>query len=190
MTAEAEQPTPDADASLTIDVVSIDAVTVSDESGASADGACIDSAGLARLAVSLLPRLRLHPMCELSITLVDPQRMSELHVEWMDEPGPTDVLSFPMDELSSAPEGVDPEPGMLGDIVLCPQFAALQAADRGRSLDEELAFLVIHGMLHLIGYDHGTTEELQEMFSLQDELLAVWLTAQQRAEAVDEGDRS
>ena len=194
MTAEAEQPTPDADASLTIDAVSIDAVmidavTVSDESGSSDDATSIDSDSLARLAVFLLPRLRLHPMCELSITIVDAQRMSELHVEWMDEPGPTDVLSFPMDELRSAPEGVDPEPGMLGDIVLCPEVAAAQAVDRGRSLDEELAFLVTHGMLHLIGYDHGTTEEVEEMFSLQDELLAAWLASEQRADVAGEGER-
>ena len=130
---------------------------------------------LAVLVRFLLPRLRLHPECQLGITLVDERRMTELHVEWMDEPGPTDVLSFPMDELRSAPVGTEPAVGVLGDIVLCPQVAASQAPERGRSLDEELAFLLTHGMLHLIGYDHGTDEEVQEMFTLQDRLLDEWL---------------
>lgn len=206
MTEDAEQPAeqatertagPDA---AEVSTTTIDAVTVGDESswpvGASTDQALVDTAvlvdtaGLARLAIFLLPRLRLHPMCELAITLVDVERMSELHVEWMDEPGPTDVLSFPMDELRSAPEGIEPEPGMLGDIVLCPQFAAAQAADRGRTLDEELAFLVTHGMLHLIGYDHGTEAEMARMFALQDGLLAAWLASEEAAGAHLEGEQA
>jgi probable rRNA maturation factor len=134
----------------------------------------IDVAGLAGLAAFMIPLLRLHPMCELSVTAVDSDRMSELHLAWMDEPGPTDVLSFPMDELRSAPADVQPQAGMLGDIVLCPGFAAAQASQRGRSLDAELAFLVVHGLLHLIGYDHATTEEYDAMFALQDDLLAAW----------------
>jgi len=157
--------TPDSSRTATIG-----AVTASDESTTP-----IDPLPLARLAVFLLERLRLHPLCELSITAVDEARMSQLHLEWMDEPGPTDVLSFPMDELRSAPVGTEPAVGVLGDIVLCPQVAASQAPERGRSLDEELAFLLTHGMLHLIGYDHGTDEEVQEMFTLQDRLLAEWL---------------
>lgn len=134
----------------------------------------VDITGLAELAAFLVPRLRLHPMCELSITAVDADRMSQLHAEWMDEPGPTDVLSFPMDELRSAPPGAEPQAGILGDIVLCPDFAGAQASQRGCSLDDELAFLVTHGLLHLIGYDHATTEEYDAMFSLQDALLDSW----------------
>ena len=179
--------------SVTIEPVTIDAVTVGDESSwplqAQDALAPIDAAWLARLATFLLPRLRLHPMCELAITLVDAPRMTELHEEWMDEPGPTDVLSFPMDELRSAPEGIEPEPGMLGDIVLCPQVAAAQAADRGRTLEEELAFLVTHGMLHLIGYDHATEAEQARMFTLQDGLLAAWLASEEAASARLEGEQ-
>lgn len=137
-------------------------------------GVVVDVDALAGLVGHLLPALRLHPDCELSITLVDVDRMTDLHVEWMDEPGPTDVLSFPMDELRSAPDGEEPVPGVLGDIVLCPYFVRAQAQQKGHSLDEELAFLVTHGMLHLIGYDHATQEDYDAMFALQDELLAAW----------------
>ncbi len=137
-------------------------------------GIVVDVDALDGLVGHLLPAMRLHPDCELSITLVDADRMTDLHVEWMDEPGPTDVLSFPMDELRSAPDGVEPVPGVLGDIVLCPDFVRAQAQEKGRSLDEELAFLVTHGMLHLIGYDHATPEDYDAMFALQDQLLAEW----------------
>lgn len=137
-------------------------------------GVVVDVDALAGLVGHLLPALRLHPDCELSITLVDVDRMTDLHVEWMDEPGPTDVLSFPMDELRSAPDGEEPVPGVLGDIVLCPEFVRVQAQQKGHSLDDELAFLVTHGMLHLIGHDHATQEDYDAMFALQDELLAAW----------------
>ena len=143
---------------------------VVDESG---EGCDVDA--LAALVAYLLPRLRLHPDCQLGITLVDAERMSTLHEDWMHEPGPTDVLSFPIDEVRSAADGEQPEPGVLGDIVLCPSFARAQAVAAGRSLDGELAFLVVHGTLHLIGYDHATAADYETMFALQDELLAGWL---------------
>lgn len=141
---------------------------------ANESGVACDEGSLVELAGFLLPQLRLHPECALSITLVDVQRMTELHVEWMDEPGPTDVLSFPMDELRSAAVGESPEAGILGDIVLCPEFVRRQAQEKGRSLDDELAFLVTHGMLHLIGYDHATQDDYDVMFALQDDLLEAW----------------
>jgi probable rRNA maturation factor len=140
-----------------------------DESG---EGCDVDA--LAALVSYLLPRLRLHPDCQLGITLVDVERMSTLHEDWMNEPGPTDVLSFPIDEVRSAPAGVEPGPGVLGDIVLCPAFARTQAAAAGRTLDGELAFLTVHGTLHLIGHDHATPEDYDAMFALQDELLSGW----------------
>lgn len=144
-------------------------VVVADEAGSRADLRALES-----VARHVAQQLRLHPDTELGITLVDEARMTELHVEWMDEPGATDVLSFPMDELRAPGEGEQAEPGQLGDIVLCPDFAARQAAERGRTLDEELQFLVVHGMLHLLGHDHATQEEYDEMFALQDTLLAQW----------------
>lgn len=111
----------------------------------------------------------LHPECELEILLVDEARMSELHVEWMDLPGPTDVLSFPMDEL--LPHSAVDGPGIIGDIVLCPQFAALQAKN---GLDSELHLLTIHGILHCIGYDHAEKEDEKVMFALQEKILVDW----------------
>ena len=144
-------------------------VTVLNESGVACD---VDS--LESLAFHLLTALRLHPDCELGITLVDIDRMTTLHEDWMQEPGPTDVLSFPIDEVRSAAEGEQPEPGVLGDIVLCPAFASAQAQVAGRSLDQELQFLTTHGTLHLIGYDHATQEDYDSMFRLQDELLEGW----------------
>ncbi len=144
-------------------------VSVSNESGRECD-----TDALFRLACFLLERLTLHPDCEIGITLVDRDRMTTLHVEWMDEPGPTDVLSFPIDELRTAPDADSAVAGVLGAIALCPDFAAEQAAVAGRSLDEELQFLVAHGVLHLIGYDHMTDEDYAEMFGLQGRLLEQW----------------
>jgi probable rRNA maturation factor len=144
-------------------------ITVSNETDVPCD---VDT--LVTLASHLLHELRLHPDCELGITLVDDERMSTLHEDWMNEPGPTDVLSFPIDEVRSAPDGEELVVGVLGDIVLCPSFARAEAAAAGRSLDEELQFLVTHGTLHLIGYDHADAEEYDAMFSLQDALLERW----------------
>lgn len=147
-------------------------VTVSNESGRPCDEAALE-----RLAVYLFDALRLSQECELGITLVDLDRMTTLHEDWMNEPGPTDVLSFPIDELTSAPLDEEPVAGMLGDIVLCPDYLTPQAAEAGRSLDEELQFLTTHGVLHLIGYDHQMPEEYAAMFALQDQLLAGWTTS-------------
>ncbi|PHX61125.1 MAG: rRNA maturation RNase YbeY [Actinobacteria bacterium] len=133
-----------------------------------------DTQALAKLASLLFSELRIHPDVELGIRLIDATEMSELHLQWMDEPGPTDVLSFPMDELRTAPIGVEPELGILGDIVLCPQVAQDQAAEFSRNLNGELQLLTIHGVLHLIGYDHMTDDDHAEMFARQDELLSIW----------------
>lgn len=115
--------------------------------------------------------LRLSPEADLAIIAVDEAAMEQLHVQWMDEPGPTDVLSFPMDELRPAKPGDEPATGILGDIVLCPPFALKQAEAAGHSLAEELAVLTVHGLLHLVGFDHATAEEEKEMFGLQKQLL-------------------
>ena len=102
------------------------------------------------------------------MVLLDTAAMADLHMRWMDLPGPTDVMSFPMDELEPGgrPDAPEPGPAMLGDIVLCPEFAAEQAAAAGHSLGHELALLTIHGVLHLLGYDHAEPDEEKEMFAL------------------------
>ncbi|MDY3126603.1 MAG: rRNA maturation RNase YbeY [Corynebacterium sp.] len=119
------------------------------------------------------------PNAEATITCVDLDTIAELHVRWMDLEGPTDVMSFPMDELTPGamtprPDAAEASPAMLGDIVLCPEFALRQAEAAGHSLAHELALLTTHGCLHLLGYDHATPAEEQEMFALQNELLAEW----------------
>ncbi|MCY0903731.1 rRNA maturation RNase YbeY [Arthrobacter sp. H14-L1] len=145
-------------------------IEVNNESGIS-----VQETELVRLARFILERLYVHPQAELSIILADAEAMEKLHIEWMDEPGPTDVLSFPMDELRpGTPERPSPA-GLLGDIVLCPQIAAEQAQTAGHPMAEELLLLTTHGLLHLLGYDHGEPEEKEEMFALQRELLSVFL---------------
>jgi probable rRNA maturation factor len=118
-------------------------------------GVDCDTDALARLAAFLFPLVRVSDDCELCITIVDEPRMEELHIQWMDLPDATDVLSFPMDELRSAEENEELPTGVLG----------------------ELQFLTTHGILHLLGHDHMTPEEYDVMFALQDQLLAKWNSA-------------
>jgi probable rRNA maturation factor len=113
-------------------------------------------------------RLKLSQRVELSVMFINEQPMEELHVKWLDEPGPTDVLSFPMDELR--PGDVETE-GVLGDIVICPQVARLQADAAGHGEMDEIMLLATHGLLHLLGFDHSEPEQEAEMFGLQRELL-------------------
>ncbi|GAA3286134.1 rRNA maturation RNase YbeY [Arthrobacter citreus] len=135
----------------------------------------VDEEELSRLGRYLLENLYVHPEAELSIILVDEEAMEKLHIEWMDIPGATDVLSFPMDELRPGVPGRVTPAGVLGDIVLCPQVAADQADTAGHSMQEELLLLTTHGVLHLLGYDHAEPEEEQEMFGLQRQLLSSYL---------------
>ncbi|MBG6217707.1 putative rRNA maturation factor [Arthrobacter sp. CAN_A6] len=148
-------------------------VEVNNESGFEAD-----ETTLVRLANFIFEAMFVHPEAELSIILVDIAAMEKLHVEWMDEPGPTDVLSFPMDELRPGTTGRVTPAGMLGDVVLCPEVATSQAAAAGHSTGEELLLLTTHGILHLLGFDHAEPEEEKEMFGLQRQLLTEFLGGQ------------
>jgi len=130
-------------------------------------GVAIRESDLTSVAEFAMHQMGLHEDCDLAISVVDEARMSELHEEWMDLKGPTDVLSFPMDEL--LPNSL--EPGIVGDIVLCPQFAQAQAKS---GLDTELQLLTIHGILHCLGYDHVEVIEENIMFELQESILAKW----------------
>jgi probable rRNA maturation factor len=154
-------------------------VEINNESGMAAD-----EDALRELAQYVIGQMETHPLADLSMLLVDEAHMTNLHEKWMEEPGPTDVLSFPMDELrphsmagpnrSRGRDGDEPEPVLLGDVVLCPQVAAVQAAQHGHSTQAELELLTVHGVLHLLGYDHADPEEEAEMFGLQNELLRDW----------------
>lgn len=135
----------------------------------------IDEIEFAELASFVLAQMHIAEGAELAILFVDEKAMEHLHIEWMDEPGPTDVLSFPMDELRpGTPERPTP-PGLLGDIVVCPSVAARQAAKAGHSAEEEMLLLTTHGILHLLGYDHAEPDEEKEMFDLQRQLLLTFL---------------
>ena len=131
-----------------------------------------EEARLVHLARYVLEQLRIHPQAELSVLLVDEDAMTTLHEHWMDEAGPTDVLAFPMDELRPARDDEEPELGLLGDVVICPQVAQRQAAKAGHETADELDVLLAHGILHLLGYDHAEPTEATEMFGPQDQLVA------------------
>ncbi len=136
----------------------------------------IDGAEIAALSRFVLDSLHVHPMAELSVLLVDEPAMTVLHEKWMDEPGPTDVLSFPMDELRPGRDGQVSAPGLLGDVVVCPSVAAVQAKQAGHTTEEEILLLTTHGILHLLGFDHAEPEEEREMFELQRRLLLTFLS--------------
>lgn len=146
---------------------------------ANESGDTIDEHALAVLARHVLDQMGVNPLAELSILLVDVPTMESLHQRWMGEPGPTDVLAFPMDELeaSRGPDEQDLGPAVLGDVVLCPVVAAKQAVAAGHAAEQELHLLCTHGILHLLGYDHAEPEQEQEMFGLQTRLLESWRAA-------------
>jgi probable rRNA maturation factor len=146
-------------------------------------GVALDESLIASVARFALEAMRVNPAAELSILAVTTEVMSELHERWMDEPGPTDVMAFPMDDLveeSRRPDAPDLGPALLGDVVLCPEFAKAQARSAGHGLADELHLLTVHGVLHLLGYDHGDAEQEREMFGLQSRLLAEWQEARRR----------
>ena len=150
-------------------------------------GVEVDERGLVGVSRHVLDAMGVSPLAILSVMLCDVEHMTDLHVRWMDLPGPTDVLSFQMDELDprgerGVPHGAQDRveqsvPIVIGDVVLCPEVAATQAVDAGHSQQDELELLCAHGILHILGYDHEEPAEHQEMFSLQGDLLAGWRSA-------------
>jgi len=116
-----------------------------------------------------LLELELNPECEINVSFVDDDYMTELHIKWMDEPGTTDVLSFPMDMPETPGEAVT-----LGDIVISPVVAAEQAKAQGHSIEHEIYILATHGLLHIIGYDHADKSEEKIMFDLQEKIVRDW----------------
>ncbi|MCB0918214.1 MAG: rRNA maturation RNase YbeY [Actinobacteria bacterium] len=131
----------------------------------------VDASDVVDLARSVLAQLRISSAAELSIAVVDEDEMARLHQEWLHEPGPTDVLSFPMDELREPLADEQPPWGVLGDVVICPAVAQRQAAQAGHSAQREVRWLLIHGILHLLGHDHAEADEAKVMFARQAALL-------------------
>jgi probable rRNA maturation factor len=134
----------------------------------------LDVTRLAALSRFVMDRLRVHPQAELCIKAVDEATIAELNAQWMEKSGPTDVLAFPMDELRPGLVDEEPTEGVLGDLVLCPTVAERQGEAAGHGTAAEVELLTVHGILHLLGYDHAEPEEHRVMFGLQDELLAAW----------------
>jgi probable rRNA maturation factor len=152
-------------------------VEINNESGAD-----VDEASLAKLGRFVLDAMRIDPLAELSVVLLDAEAMAALHQQWMDLPGPTDVMAFPMDGEDGPDLDHGTHPGgepvkaqaLLGDVVLCPSVAGDQAASAGHSVQAELHLLCTHGILHLLGYDHAEPDEEREMFDLQARLVGEW----------------
>ena len=147
-------------------------IEIIDESGLD-----LDVQRLAALSRFVMDRMRVHPLAELCLKAVDEPTIASLNEQWMDKEGPTDVLAFPMDELRPGLVDEEPEEGVLGDLVLCPEIAARQGETAGHGTLAEIELLTTHGILHLLGYDHAEPEEHAEMFGLQDEILGEWRAA-------------
>jgi probable rRNA maturation factor len=157
-------------------------IEIIDESGLD-----LDVQRLAALSRFVMDRMRVHPQAELCVKAVDEATIAQLNQQWMDKEGPTDVLAFPMDELRPGLVDEEPEEGVLGDLVLCPEIAARQGDAAGHGTFAEIELLTTHGILHLLGYDHAEPEEHAEMFGLQDEILGEWRAATATGSAPDHG---
>lgn len=134
-------------------------------------GTAIPDQQVRHLCSWLAKRLHLDPGCSVAITFMDTDQIADLHEQWLAEPGPTDVMSFPMDELTAGQPGNLSGPGTLGDIALCPVVAAHQAENAQHSLDAEYRILITHGFLHLLGHDHQDPDDEAIMFGLQRQLI-------------------
>ena len=132
-------------------------------------GQLVPTAEMTSLMTHAMKALDLNPECDLNIAFVEDDYMTELHIKWMDEPGTTDVLSFPMDMPEEPGEAVT-----LGDIVISPVVAAAQALTQGHSTEYEIYILATHGLLHIIGYDHADKAEEKTMFDLQEKIVTDW----------------
>lgn len=139
---------------------------------ANESGVIVDEADIRALVVFGMETMKVHPAADIAVVFVDEAAMEQLHVQWMGEPGPTDVLSFPIDELRPGRDGEVSAEGILGDIVVCPSVAQKQADTAGHSLQHEIQMLTVHGLLHLLGFDHAEPEEEAEMFGLQGTILS------------------
>ena len=146
----------------------------------------VDEAGVVDAARYALDEMGVNPLAELSVLVVDLEHMTELNRRWMGGSGPTDVLSFPMDDAMPArPDSAEPGLPVLGDIVLSPDVAAAQAEEAGHSTADELHMLTVHGVLHILGYDHAEPEQAKEMFGLQNRLLEAWRLKRRAAKSAE-----
>ena len=129
------------------------------------------------LANFALQKMHIDAAADVEILLVNENVMESYHLDWMQESGPTDVLSQPIDGLRPGKPNALTPAGHLGMIVLCPQVAQKQAVAANHSELKEILILVAHSILHLLGYDHVEKEDEVEMFALQEEIVAQYLEA-------------
>ena len=149
-------------------------------------GSEVDEAGITAVAGFALTEMGVNPLAELSVLIVDLEHMTELNRRWMGGTGPTDVLSFPMDDaMPSRPDSSEPTTPILGDLVLSPDVAETQAKEAGHSTADELHMLTVHGVLHILGYDHAEPEQAKEMFGLQNRLLEAWRVKRRAAQSAE-----
>jgi probable rRNA maturation factor len=135
----------------------------------------LDLSAFERLAAFVLDREDTPQNCELSIAIVELAEMTELNEQYRGKSGPTDVLSFGCDD-PCAVVGPD-EPVTLGDVVIAPEIAEAQAAEYGHTVEEELNLLLVHGVLHLLGYDHEADEDAAAMQARERAILLAWSAA-------------
>ena len=151
--------------------------------------------GLAELVLaSERVERRFGPVAEMSLLFVDASTIGDLNQRFLGASGPTDVLAFPMDDdlppggrqpdqggrgPGAPPDAEDP-PALLGDVVVCPLIAQGQAIERGAHIEDEIALLVVHGVLHLLDYDHAEAEEAILMRRREQELLEQFRALEER----------
>jgi probable rRNA maturation factor len=160
------------------------------------DAVSVDVLRFVRLAQLVLTSERAPVEAEASVIFVDERAIADLNERFLDSPGPTDVLAFPLDDdvspggrqpdeggrgPGSPPDPTDP-PIVLGDVVVCPAVAQRQAGEHGRTVDDELALLVVHGVLHLLDYDHAEPAQAERMRRREQELLARFAESEREAQ--------
>ena len=146
----------------------------------------VDLAHFGRLARYVLEQERVDPLVEMSLIFVDETTIAQYNERFLGQDGPTDVLAFPIDEEArpsgrhpdnggrgpGAPNDDDEIPTLLGDVLVCPAYAQREAVSRGIAVDDELSLLVVHGTLHLLGFDHAEDGERAAMQAREATLLA------------------
>lgn len=135
----------------------------------------LDLGAFERLAAFVLEREDTIDSVELSIAVVELAEMTDLNERYRGKAGPTDVLSFPCDDPCAV---VEPgEPVTIGDVVIAPEVAEAQAAEYGHTVEEELNLLLVHGVLHLLGYDHEDDADAEAMQARERVILEAWAAA-------------
>jgi probable rRNA maturation factor len=158
----------------------------------------VDDEQFVLLARYVFEQLSINPDADLTVLFLDEDAMEQLHLDYMGLDGPTDVMSFPIDELTpgalphhlqakvathqASSDEKDQFDLVLGDIAICPAIAIKQAEKAGHTANEEMLLLTVHGILHIIGHDHAEPAQKKIMFDLQRKLLIGFLASRKIGE--------